>query len=534
MHLRIATIALALALATSQPLRAQAAPDALPDIGSSAGELITPREETIYGAITLRQIRESGMLLEDPLIEGWINSLGYALIAASDRPQKDFTFFMIRSRDINAFATLGGYVAVNAGLVLTAENQDEVAAVLGHEISHVTQRHIVRAVEAAQKDQLPIMLAMLAGIVIGATGNGDAVQAAVAGGTGLMQQRQINFTRGGEQEADRIGIQLLARAGFNPEAMANFFSRMQLATRSGDAGPPEFLRTHPVTTNRIAEARDRAERIVGEELANAFNFTGDDVRAQNPLLSRELTNGTDFVHIRPDPTLFAWARERLRVLSADSANQTAADYQKQREADPNDFTAAQRYGEALALTRANRASVAIAQLSALAREYPDNYWAELALAEAEHSAGLHERSDARYDALLARLPGNEAVLLGYARSLNERSTRESGQRAQEVLRPLLLLGAYDVEFQRSFARASELAGDSLRAAEAYAEAAYLSGRADDALTQLRTLQQRDDLDYIQRARVDARIAYITPIAIEMQRRGITQRQNRGLAPPAQP
>jgi len=217
---------------------------------------------------------------------GWINSLGYALIAASDRPQKDFTFFMIRSRDINAFATLGGYVAVNAGLVLTAENQDEVAAVLGHEISHVTQRHIVRAVEAAQKDQLPIMLAMLAGIVIGATGNGDAVQAAVAGGTGLMQQRQINFTRGGEQEADRIGIQLLARAGFNPEAMANFFSRMQLATRSGDAGPPEFLRTHPVTTNRIAEARDRAERIVGEELANAFNFTGDDVRAQNPLLSR--------------------------------------------------------------------------------------------------------------------------------------------------------------------------------------------------------------------------------------------------------
>lgn len=531
MHLRTATIALALALATSQPLYAQAAVDTLPDIGSSAGELITPREETIYGAITLRQIREAGVLLEDPLIEGWINSLGYSLIAASERPQKDFTFFMIRSRDINAFATLGGYVAVNAGLVLTAESQDEVAAVLAHEISHVTQRHIVRAVEAAQKDQLPIMLAMLAGIVIGATGNGDAVQAAVAGGTGLMQQRQINFTRGGEQEADRIGIQLLARAGFNPEAMAGFFSRMQLATHSGDAGPPEFLRTHPVTTNRIAEARERAERIVGEELANAFDFTRDDVRAQNPLLSRDLASGTDFVHIRPDAALFAWARERLRVLSADSAIQTAADYQKQREADPNDFTAAQRYGEALALTRANRTNVAIAQLTTLSREYPDNYWAELALAEAEHSGGLHSRSDARYDALLARLPGNEAVLLSYARSLNERSTRESGLRAQEVLRPLLLLGAYDVEFQRSFARASELAGDSLRAAEAYAEAAFLSGRADDALTQLRTLQQRDDLDYIQRARVDARIAYITPIAIEMQRRGITQRQNRGLASP---
>lgn len=533
MQLRIATLALALALATSQPLHAQAATDALPDIGSSAGELITPREEAIYGAISLRQIRESGLLLEDPLIEGWINSLGYSLVAASDRKQKDFTFFVVRSRDINAFATLGGYVAVNAGLVLTAENQDEVAAVLGHEISHVTQRHIVRAVEAAQKDRLPIMLGMLAGIVIGATGNGDAVQAAVAGGSGLMQQRQINFTRGSEQEADRIGIQLLARAGFDPNAMANFFSRMQLAAHSGEQGPPEFLRTHPVTTNRIAEARERAERIVGEELASTFDFTKLDEHAQNPLLPRNLAAGADLVHIRPDPTLFTWARERLRVLSAPSAIQAAADYEKQRDADPNDFTAAQRYGEALALTRANHANRAIAQLSALSQQFPDNYWAELALAEAEHTAGLDARSDARFDALMARLPGNEAVLLSYARSLNERGTRASGQRAQDVLRPLLLLGAYDVEFQRSFARASELAGDTLRAAEAYAEAAFLSGRAEDALQQLRTLQQRDDLDYIQRARVDARIAYITPIAIEMKRQGITERQNRGFAPQPQ-
>src|SRR3546814_1936344 len=106
------------------------------------------------------------------------------------------------------------------------------------------------------------MLGMLAGIVIGATGNGDAVEAAVAGGNGLMMQRQINFTRGGEQEADRIGIQLLARAGFDPTAMANFFSRMQLATRSGGLGPPSFLRPHPVTTNRIAETRGRAARTV--------------------------------------------------------------------------------------------------------------------------------------------------------------------------------------------------------------------------------------------------------------------------------
>src|SRR3546814_5960169 len=155
-------------------------------------------------------------------------------------------FFFSSRRRHTRCSLVTGVQTCALPILLTAENQDEVAAVLGHEISHVTQRHIVRAVEAARKDQLPIMLGMLAGIVIGATGNGDAVEAAVAGGNGLIMQRQINFTRGSEQEADRIGIQLLARAGLDPTAMANFFSLMQLATRSGGLGPPEFLRTHPV------------------------------------------------------------------------------------------------------------------------------------------------------------------------------------------------------------------------------------------------------------------------------------------------
>ncbi|MDX2299103.1 MAG: M48 family metalloprotease [Xanthomonadaceae bacterium] len=526
---RIASLAIAIALGASGAASAQSS-DALPDIGSSAGELITPREEAIYGAITLRQIRQAGVLLEDPLIEGWLNSLGYSLVAASDRQQKDFTFFAIRSRAINAFATFGGYVAVNAGLVLTAENQDEVAAVLAHEISHVTQRHIIRAAEAAQKDQLPILLGMLAAVVASAgSGNGDGVPAAIASGTGLMQQRQINFTRGGEQEADRIGIQLLARAGFKPEAMAEFFGRMAWATRAGGEGLPEFLRTHPVTTNRISEARERAERMGSEMPLIGLDLS--DQRAQNPLLPRSLATSAELADLRPDPALFEWARERMRVLSAASPGQAVAEYEARRKASPGAFSDGERYGEALALMRSNRASQAVAQMAALTRRFPDNYWAELGLAEAEHLAGMDAQSDARFDALVVRMPGNEAVLLTYARSLNERGTRASGLRAQEVLRPLLNLGAYDIEFQRSFARASELAGDTLRAAEAYAEATFLSGRAEDALSQLQALQQRDDLDYIQRARVDARIAFMMPIAIEMRRQGLTaQRQTQGLAP----
>lgn len=528
MSSRIACLAIAVALALSPVAGAQST-DALPDIGSSAGELITPREEAIYGAITLRQIREAGVLLEDPLLESWLNSLGYSLVAASDRQQKDFTFFMIRSRAINAFATFGGYVAVNAGLVLTAESQDEVAAVLAHEISHVTQRHIIRAAEAAQKDQLPILLGMLAAVVAAAGSNGDAVPAAIASGTGLMQQRQINFTRGGEQEADRIGIQLLARAGFHPEAMGTFFERMQWATRAGGEGLPEFLRTHPVTTNRIAEARERAERISTEMPLIGVDLS--DERTQNPLLPRSLASSAELANLRPDPAMFAWARERVRVLSAASPAQAVAEYEARRRSSPGGLSDGERYGEALALMRSNRTSLAVAQMGALARQFPNNYWAELGLAEAEHLAGMDAQSDARFDALVALMPGNEAVLLTYARALNQRGTRASGQRAQEVLRPLLNLGAYDVEFQRSFGRASELAGDTLRAAEAYAEASFLSGRAEDALQQLQTLQKRNDLDYIQRARVDARIAFMLPIAIEMHRRGLTaQRQTQGVAP----
>lgn len=523
MRKRLAPIAIALAAslaATPEPAPAQQVYDTLPDMGSSAGELITPREEEIYGAITLRQIREAGVLLDDPLIESWLNGLGYALVAENERPQKDFTFFAIRSRDINAFATFGGYVGVNAGLVLAAESQDEVAAVLAHEISHVTQRHILRGAEAAQKDQLPIMLGMLAAAIAGASaGSGDAVEAAVVGGQGLMVQRQINFTRAGEQEADRIGIQLLARAGFDPSAMAGFFGRMQQATRTGASGIPEFLRTHPVTTNRIAEAKERAARIQGEVASPWLAAdASDDARAQNPLLPRPLATSFDWAWVRPDPRMFAWARERMRVLSAPSPIQAASDYEAREKSAPNDFSDADRYGQAVALMRAGRPNDATRVLQRLLDAYPDNLWAALAMAEAEHKAGLYAKADARFDELLARMPGSEAVSMTYARALNERGTRAAGKRAQEVLRPLLNLGAYDVEFQRTFARASELAGDTLRAAEAYAEASFLSGNPDDALAQLRDLQKRDDLDYIQRARVDARIAYITPIAIEMRRR----------------
>ncbi|MCB1554102.1 MAG: M48 family metallopeptidase [Xanthomonadales bacterium] len=486
----------------------------LPDMGSSADTLITPAQEAGYGAQMLGELRRLGMTIEDPLLDEWIGNLGHRLAAYSDRPDQPFTFFLIRDRAINAFATLGGYIAMNTGLVLTAEREDEVAAVLAHEIAHATQRHIVRSVEAAQKDSLPILLGMLGAVVAAqqAGGDGDATQAAIAGGLALLQQRQINFTRSNEHEADRIGIGVLAKAGYDPVAMADFFGRMLRATRSQGDSVPDFLRTHPVTTTRISEAKDRAQRLQPTPrpaLAPSSLGTLGSIDVGTVLVSSP----------GPDPRTFAFARERMRVLGASTAAEAASEYHKRLRAG-DALNDAERYGMAIADMLSGQADRAATALEALSAQHPDLFWVELAHAEALHRAGRASQAEQAFETLLRRLPNSSAVAIAYASALAEHGTREHGQRAMEVLRPLLSSASYDPSFQRSFARAAELAGDIPRAAEAHAEAAFLSGRAEDALNQLQRLKERTDLDYVQRARVEARISAMTPIVLELRARGI--------------
>ena len=518
MPIVIPRLALALALAAALPLAAQELPSGLPDIGSSAGMVLSPAQEQQYGEYTVRELRRYGLLLEDPLAEAYLQDLGFRLVADSERPQHPFTFFIVRSRDINAFATLGGYVGMNAGLLLTAQREDEVAAVLAHEISHVTQRHVLRGAERAQKDALPIALATLAAVIAAQqadNGDGDATQAAMLGGMALLQQRQINYTRSNEHEADRIGIHTLARAGYDPLAMADFFARMERAMRGNQGGwqAPEYLRTHPISTTRISEAKDRAKNLVGSALPPP---TSD--MPLNPLLP-----GNAYAALRDRVpqlgALFPWVRERLRVLSAESWPAAIDEYERARRGDPEGFSDAQRYGLALALSLAGRNGEAGTHLEAIAERHPDLYWIDVALAENDHRAGRLAAAEARYDRLLAAMPRSRAVILSYARSLAERGTAEAGRRAQDVLRPLLAESGSDAAFQQGFARASELAGDLVRAGEAYAENAYLSGRPEDALSQLERLKERDDLDYYQRSRIDARIAAIMPTVLEFRERG---------------
>lgn len=546
---------LCVALSAALPLAVAQDTGTLPDMGSSAGELLTPAQERAYGGMMVRQLRGYGMVLDDPLLEGYIEALGYRLASRSDQPRQAFTFFLMRSRQVNAFATIGGYIGTNAGLILTAEREDEVAAVLAHEIAHVTQRHVLRAVEQAQRDQLPIILGMLGAILAASqSGSGDGIQAAIAGGMSLMAQRQINYTRSNEHEADRLGIQTLARAGYEPVAMADFFARMerQMRGNTGGAQLPEYLRSHPVTTTRISEAKARAEQI--GSTCSPLQDSPEDTpgnhsvapcsssfalaaprRQPNPLLPDYVTEAISDTTLAPE--LFGLARERLRVLTAASAAEAAAEYQRLRNADESTFTPAQRYGHALALSLAGQSRQAGSEFGQLAQTYPQLYWIELAQAENEHRSGLRAASQARYEKLLRERPHNTAITLSYAAALAEYGNVEAARTAQELLRPLLAAHGHDPAFQRTFARASEVAGDTVRAAEAHAEVAWLNGRADDALGQLQRLKNTPELDFYQRARIDARIASIMPDALEQQRQNQRGASNRldaetGLQAPA--
>lgn len=535
-------LAMTAALALSLAAPSTSAQDTrLPDIGSSAGTVLSPAKQSEYGQMLLAQLRHYDYVLEDPLVDSWLRATGNRLAESSDKPQQPFTFFMMRDRSINAFATLGGYVGVNAGLVLTAEREDEVAAVLAHEVSHVTQSHVLRGVERAQRDQVPMLLAMLGALAVasqaGGNSSGDAAMAVLAGAQGLALQRQIDYTRSNESEADRLGIRTLERSGYDPDAMATMFERMQAVSRTNQGGErerlPDYLKTHPVTTTRISEARARAEQMsrntVQTVTATPTGSRTERVRidgvidpslriAGNPLLPLGYQLPPPGSNA-PDVALFGWARERLRVFSANTPAEAIREYEAMARQVPLDD--AQRYGLAVARLRNNDAPAGPIQvLGALLDDYPGDVWLTVSLAEADARAGHRVAADHRFETLLNRMPRNPAVVLSYATVLAERNTPEAGRRAQDILRPLLNASGNDPIFQRNFARASEMAGDPVRAGEAWAEAAFLGGRAEQALIQLNTLKKRDDLDYYARARIDARIAAITPTVLELHRQGV--------------
>lgn len=447
----------------------------LPDIGDTAGSILTPEDERQIGAQFYRQLQQSVTIIDDPEVNQYVRALGLSLVSNSDAPFQPFLFFVIDNPTINAFATPGGYIGIHSGLIFAAKNEGELASVLAHEIAHVTQRHIARAIEARSKSAPLNTVALLAAILLGASGNGQAATAAVATATAGSVQSSINFTRANEKEADRAGIAILARSNIDPSSMPDFFGRLEQVSRINKSALPEFLRTHPVTQSRIADSRSRADQH---------------------------TNGG-----RKDTALFQHIKARLRVLLADDKQNMLRQFES--EAKKEDATRSTYYGYALALTERERLNDAREVLNTLLARSPDDSHYVSALAKVE----LADNNTAKALKLLSDnfelRPHNHAATMHYAEALLQ-ANRPSD--ARHLLQTHLRRGSSQSALTYKFL--SEALGKTnakMEAHEALAEYYLLKGNQKGAIEQLEiALAIAERSDDLADQRIDARLEQLRP------------------------
>ncbi len=233
--------------------------DSLPDIGTTAGATLSIKEEIQMGDYYVRKMRFSAPLIHDPLLVQYINSLGQRLVTHAYSVKTPFHFFLVMSDDLNAFTLFGGNVILHSSLFRFTDNESQLASVMAHEISHVTQRHLARAIEE-QKHKAPLTWASTLGSILLAMANPQMGMAALTGALASTQQETLSFTQSNEKEADRIGIQVLQRAGFDPQAMPDFLQKL-VDKSLFSSKPLEILLTHPLPDNRLADMRNRANQM---------------------------------------------------------------------------------------------------------------------------------------------------------------------------------------------------------------------------------------------------------------------------------
>jgi len=459
----------------------------LPDMGGTSTRVLSPDDERTFPKDFERFLRANQLLIEDPMIRGYFEDMGYRLVSHSSRPSSGFHFFVINEPSINAFAAPAGVIGLHSGLILAAHDESEVAGVVAHEIAHVTQDHLARSMEQAQQVSLPTLLATLGlALAAGAAGAGaDAGQAILMSGMGLAQQFQITHTRQNEAEADRIGIGLLAAAGYDPHGMVRFFERLNMHTRAMGQGPPEYLRTHPLTVNRIAEARDRAENL-------------------HPRGSRESDE-------------FHFAQSRLRALMVQRPEQAEQFFQA-RIKDGTRPEAAMRYGLALSLIRDRRLEDAREEIDWLLQDNANSQIYQLLEADWLLAADELDRGLEQLEELYSKYSGSRLVTTQYAEALMHERDSDKAARAAEILRRHLRRHPDDLPMTELYARAADRAGEPVRATEALAESYYMRGGIYEAIEQLERVTKRDDLDYYQRARVNARIDELRAEQVRLGRR----------------
>lgn len=444
----------------------------LPQLGKAGADVLTPEQEYQIGVQVMNQARAAGAILDDPLVHEYIDNLGHDLSSHSDDPTLHFEYFVINSSVINAVTLPGGFIGVNYGTILASDNEDELAGVMAHETSHVTQRHIARSVEYQKDHSLLNIATLLAGILVaGISGDPDVAMGAITTAQGSIMQRQITFTRSQEEEADRVGIQTLARAGFPPQGMIEFFQKMQQsAALNGYNNIPEFLLDHPQDSTRMSY-----------------------------LMARALS-----MHVPPRPNSRSYAimKARVRVLESDSPGKLVPFFQAEIDNSHGWDQQAARYGLALTYSRINRDTDAIQLMQQLCGKYDDVVAFRIGLADAQMAADDIAAAKSTYQQALQLFPDSKPLSLSYAHDLIEAG---QPQNAIGVLIPLAFQTNNDPDVLRALAKAYSKSGNSAESHYYMSEYYYHTGLVAAAADQLHIALATPGIDGMQKQRYQARL-----------------------------
>lgn len=443
--------------------------EGLPDLGESSRADLPPYLERRIGESIMRDIRlREPSYIDDVEVTAYLNALGARLSAATPEAGQSFEFFALRDATLNAFALPGGYIGVHSGLILAAQSESELAGVLSHEIAHVTQKHLARLMGKQNQAQMTQWLA-LAVAILAARSNSDVSQAAMATGAAAGVQTMLNYTRDFEREADRIGIQTLDRAGFDVRGMASFFERMQKFGRLYENNAPGYLRTHPLTIERISDMENRI------------------LQAQY----RQVADSTDFQLVR----------SKLRA-SLSVPGDAVVDFETQLRERKYLSEMAARYGLAVAQMRMKNYAAAgreVAELRRLKTASPmvDTLAADVQRAQGDLAGALKTYREAR-----VRHPRNKALLYGQIEALLADGQR---QEALKLASAELQLTPADAALHGLQAKSYSALGKRLQQHRAQAELYVLQGQLVAAIQQLELAQKAGDGDYFEHSQVDARL-----------------------------
>jgi beta-barrel assembly-enhancing protease len=461
-----------------------AAAQGLPELGDASQAGFTPAQERRLGESIMREIRADRSYYDDAEATEYLSNLGRRLAASSPDARQSFDFFWLRDPQINAFALPGGFIGVNTGLLLAAQSESEVASVIAHEIAHVTQRHIARMLAQQQQASIGTLAAFAAALLLSRVSGGQAAEAATAFGTAAAIQSQLNFTRDNERDADRVGLQILDQSGFDPQAMQVFFERLQRATRVYEGGAPSYLRTHPLTFERIADIQNRMQGMSYRQVPDSFDFQ--------------------------------LVRAKLRAESG-SPREAIAYFEESLAERKFLSEAASRYGLAASLLRAREYNRARAELGRLRKLVPQNPVVDTLTCEFGVQALGAKKTLPCFQEALKMYPSYGALGYGYASAL-----LAAGEPAEALkfVDGRLQARPDDHRLYLLQARAYGALGRRLAQHRAQAEAYARLGNVTAAVEQLQLGLKSGDGDFFQLSSAEARLRQLRALDAELRKEGL--------------